>query len=245
MLAKSFAPVSRATLSEQVAKRLAVRIATGEWQPGEKLPSEAELCTAFDIGRSTLREALTSLAFIGLIRMRAGGGSFVAEHPSVYFTSPWLSAGLLSDKKTLREFVEARLILDTELAGLCAERATPKELAELELLLNQIEQAVHDPNRFAKLDLEFHLAIGRAAKNDVLYNLFMSLREHTIELITKSLLLNEGMQQAARQHAKILDAFRQRNPIKARQAMRHHLRSFQRGYNLLFEEQTGKHRAPK
>src|ERR1035441_4871476 len=125
MHSKSFeglAPVPRATLSEQVAKRLAARITAGDWQPGAKLPSEAELCKAFDVGRSSLREALTSLAFIGLIRVRAGGGSYVAEQPSAYFTSPWLNHGLLTSVRALGEFVEARMILETELAGLCAER---------------------------------------------------------------------------------------------------------------------------
>ena len=68
-------PVSRTTLSEQVALQLAAEVAAKRWQPGDKLPSEAELCRAFNVGRSTLREALKSLAFVGIIRMRAGGGS--------------------------------------------------------------------------------------------------------------------------------------------------------------------------
>ena len=76
-LLDSLDPVPRATLSEQVAKLLAARITAGDWKPGAKLPSEAELCKAFKVGRSSLREALTSLAFIGLIRVRAGGGSML------------------------------------------------------------------------------------------------------------------------------------------------------------------------
>ena len=91
-------------------KRLAARIAGGDWQPGEKLPSEAELCKAFTVGRSSLREALTSLAFIGLIRVRAGGGSYVAEQPSAYSTGAWPNSGVLTNEKALGEFVEARLI---------------------------------------------------------------------------------------------------------------------------------------
>src|SRR6266702_2705705 len=94
-------PVPRATLSEQVAKRLSERISAGDWRPGEKLPSEAELCRAFNVGRSSLREALSSLAFIGLIRVRAGGGSYVADQPSPYVTSSWLSGGVLTNKKAL------------------------------------------------------------------------------------------------------------------------------------------------
>jgi GntR family transcriptional repressor for pyruvate dehydrogenase complex len=223
----------RATLSEQVAKRLAARIASGEWQPAEKLPSEAELCKGFDVGRASIREALASLAFIGLIHPRARGGSYVAEQPSAYLTSPWLNGGVLTDQKSLAEFIETRLILETEFAGLCAERITPEELDEMALLVDCMRTSVHNVDEFAKLDLSFHLAMAKAAKNEVLNNL-SSMRERTIELITKSLLLKEGVEIAVRGHIKILESFRQRNPVKARETMRHHLQSFQRGYDVLF-----------
>ena len=217
-----------------MAKRLAARITSGEWLPGEKLPSEAELCKAFDVGRSSLREALASLTFIGLIRVRAGGGSYVAEQPSAYFASPWLNKGMLTDEKALADFVEARIILETQFAGLCAARITPEELAEMELLVEQMKAAVHNVDEFAKLDLSFHLAMAMAAKNEVLNNL-SNMREQTMELITKSLLSEEGTENALRGHIRILKSFRQHNPVKARDAMRHHLQSFQRGYNVLFE----------
>jgi hypothetical protein len=97
-----------------------------------------------------------------------------------------------------------------------------------------MKTSVHNVDEFAKLDLSFHLAMAMAAKNEVLNNL-SSMREQTMELITKSLLLEEGMENALRGHIKILESFRQRNPVKARDAMRHHLQSFQRGYNVLFE----------
>src|SRR5208282_2354928 len=141
-------PLHRTTLSEQVAKHLATRITAGDWRPGEKLPSEAELCKAFNVGRSSLREALTSLTFIGLIRVRAGGGSYVAEQPSAYSTGAWLCKGLLTDRKAMAEFVEARLILETELAGLCAERITPEEINQLELLVERMRDSVQDSAEF-------------------------------------------------------------------------------------------------
>ena len=82
-------PVSRTTLSEQVAKQLASEIESGRWKPGEKLPSEADLCRVFNVGRSSLREALKSLSFIGLISIRAGGGSYVADERSKYIDRPF------------------------------------------------------------------------------------------------------------------------------------------------------------
>jgi GntR family transcriptional repressor for pyruvate dehydrogenase complex len=235
-LLDSLDPVPRTTLSEQVAKRLAARITAGDWQPGAKLPSEAELCQVFHVGRSSLREALSSLSFIGLIRARAGGGSYVAEQPSAYFTSPWLNGGLLTSEKALREFVEVRLILGIEVAGLCAERVTPEELDEIELLVAKMRISVHDPEEFAKLDVSFHLTMAIAAKNEVLNQILSSVREQTMELITKSLLLEEGRENALRGHIKILEAVRQHSPAKAREALRNHLESFQRGYKVLFEQ---------
>jgi GntR family transcriptional regulator, transcriptional repressor for pyruvate dehydrogenase complex len=236
-------PLPRATLSEQVAKRLAARITAEGWQPGEKLPSEAELCKAFNVGRSSLREALTSLAFIGLIRVRAGEGSYVAEQPSAYFTSSWLKEGVLNSQKALREFIEARMILESELAGLCAERIVPAELHQLELLVKRMKTSVRDAAEFSKLDSSFHLALGIAAKNEVLNSILVGVSEKTKELITKSLLLEEGMNNAMPGHIKILEALRQRNPVKAREAMRKHLRSFQRGYNVIFEERSPTNKA--
>jgi GntR family transcriptional repressor for pyruvate dehydrogenase complex len=240
---KGLEPVSRSTLSEQVAKLLASRITAGEWKPGTKLPSEAELCKAFNVGRSSLREALTSLAFIGLIRVLAGGGSYVAERPSVYFTTPWLNRGVLTNKKLLGEFVEARLILATELAGLCAERITAEELDEMELLLERMKASLHNVDEFSQLDLSFYVFMGKAARNEVLNHILSSVREQTMELITKSLLLEEGMENALRGLTKILRTFRQHNPAKAREAMRSHLQSFQRGYNVLFEDASLKNKA--
>jgi GntR family transcriptional repressor for pyruvate dehydrogenase complex len=233
----NIAPLPRATLSEQVAKQLASRISAGVWQPGEKLPSELELCKAFKIGRSTLREALSSLAFIGMIRVRAGGGSYVAEQPSAYASGAWLNTGTLNDAKALEEFIEARMILETLLAGLCAERITPEELAELESLVKRMKvEAGNESDSFWKLDVAFHLTMGAAAKNEVLNNVITGVREQMTELISKSLLLREGMELAADQHGKILEALRQHNPVKAQNEMRHHLQSFQRGYKVLFEE---------
>jgi DNA-binding FadR family transcriptional regulator len=106
----------------------------------------------------------------------------------------------------------------------------------MEHLLEQMKASFHEPGEFSRFDLSFHLAMGQAAKNELLNSFLKGLRDQTMELITKSLLLKEGMENAVRGHTKILECFRLHNPVKAREAMRQHLQSFQRGYNVLFEE---------
>jgi len=227
-------PVSRTTLSEQVAVQLAAEVAAKRWQPGDKLPSEAELCRAFNVGRSTLREALKSLAFVGIIRMRAGGGSYVAERPSKYVNRPLLARGILNTEKDVTDLSEARLVLETELASLCARRVTRRELATLEDLTRKMKVAKdEDRAKFQQLDLEFHLSIAGSSKNEVLAELLGHIRGALQELIRKSLLLPNGMDLACKQHEKILEALKQRNPAAARKAIRAHLSAFQRGYKVL------------
>ena len=87
-------------------------------------------------------------------------------------------------------------------------------LCEIELLVEKIRISVHDSEEFAKLDISFHLTMAIAAKNEGLNQILSSVREQTMELITKSVLLEEGRGNALRCHIKILEAVRQHNSLK-------------------------------
>jgi len=230
-------PVSRTTLSEQVAMQLAAELEGKRWAPGEKLPSEAELCKVFNVGRSTLREALKSLSFIGMIRMRAGGGSYVADQRSKYLEGPLgLAKGVLNTEKEVNDFCEARLLIETEIAGLCAQRATTQDFKNLERIVRDMKAIVDDNGKAsADLDLNFHMTIAVAAGNNVLTELLKHIRGGLQEFIEKSLVLPAGSELAYKQHRALLEVLKQRNPSTARKAMRTHLRAFQRGYKVLFK----------
>ena len=234
-------PVSRVTMGEQVALQLAGMICDGRWRAGEKLPAEAELCRALAIGRSTLREALKSLAFIGMVRMRAGDGTYVGQ------TSPGLlerilARGLLKTEKDLADVCETRLVLETELAAMAAERAERADLDVLEELLdaskrhtgsNGANSAADGGRPFIELDLEFHMAIATCAKNVVLRHLLVDIRGVLIEWIMKSQELPGLRENAVVQHEQIFESIAARNAVRAREAMRSHLETFQRAYTLM------------
>src|SRR5690242_3059629 len=118
---RNLKPVIKTTLGEQVALQLADMISDGKWTAGQKLPSESELCGALHIGRSTLREALKSLAFVGMVRMRPGEGTYVAERNNL-FLDRILGCGTLKTEQDIAEVWEARMVLETELAAFAAER---------------------------------------------------------------------------------------------------------------------------
>src|SRR5208282_5269589 len=142
-------------------------------------------------------------------------------------------------EKDVNDLSEARLVLETELASLCARRATRRELATLEDLNRKMNVAKdEDRGEFQQLDLEFHLSIAASSKNEVLAELLGHIRGALQELIRKSLLLPNGMNLACKQHEKILAALKQRNPAAARKAIRAHLSTFQRGYKVALGTQA-------
>lgn len=225
--------VERVTLGEQVAVQLAAMIDEGPWRDGETLPAESELCTALNVGRSTLHEALKSLAFIGLERMSAGDGTYVAE-PTRGLLDRLLVKGLLKTEKDLAEVCETRMILETELAGLAAERATRKEIALLKELLAKGEAALTaDRKTFSEIDLQFHLAVANCSQNNLLPRLLLDIRGLLVEWIAKSQELPGLMENAHQQHGRIVESIARCDAHAARKEMQEHLETFQRAYKLL------------
>lgn len=234
LLSMSLKPVSRVTLGEQVAVQLAEQIAGGRWQVGEKLPSEAELCATLGIGRSTLREALKSLAFVGMIRMRPGEGTYVAGTSS-FLTERVLNRGAQATEKEIEDISEARLVLETELAALAAERADAGDLDRLASLVADMGQELKkgEGQTYAAMDVEFHLAIAKCSKNPILEDFLSRIRGALQDWIAKSQELPGVRQNAQVQHTKVLQALRERNPEKARRAMRNHLEKCDTVFTLL------------
>ncbi len=213
--------------------QLGEMIADRRWIAGEKLPPEAELCSALKVGRSTLREALKSLAFIGMVRMRAGDGTYVAE-PSGGVLDRILAKGLLKTEKDLADVCETRMILETELAALAAERATDRDIALLQALLAKGEERLSgDARPYSEVDLDFHLAVANCSQNKLLPRLLMDIRGLLVEWITKSQELPGLRDNAHEQHKRILKSIAGRDSESARKEMQAHLETFQRAYTLL------------
>ena len=136
--------------------------------------------------------------------------------------------------RELQDLGEARLILETEIAALAAERLEPADLERLEEILEQMKKCLDSEGReYAELDVEFHLAVAQCSKNQMLHELLMPIRGILQEFIAKSQELPGIKDEAQEHHTKILSALRQRNPEKARRAMRAHLQTCDKAFTLL------------
>ncbi|WP_046175662.1 FadR/GntR family transcriptional regulator [Domibacillus indicus] len=212
---------------EEVADTLLESIRSGELKPGEKLDSVQQLAESFQVGRSAIREALTSLRAMGLIEMRQGEGTYVKAFEPEGIAFP-LQSALLMNKMDLQNLMEVRKILETGIAASAASRRTEEDIRAMREALSEMVAYSGDPERGEKADLAFHLAIAASAGNDLLLSLMNHVSGMTAESMreTRRICLyspSATVGQLNGQHEAILKAIEEGNSEAAREAMAVHL----------------------
>jgi len=227
---ESMKPVSRTSLSDEIVQQIIELISREVLKPGDRLPSERELCKKFGVGRTSLREGLRSLAVMGILDGRVGEGTFVSPSNSKYLAKS-LQRGLLLDRKKVQDLIETRLMLESQTAYLAAQRASEASLGEIEQAIQQMAKHLAQPEKYLEFDLQFHLAIARATQNSILFNLLSMTRGYLQEWIKESLAeprnsrLGLRARLSVREHRKILEALRNGDAEAARQSMTDHILS--------------------
>jgi GntR family transcriptional repressor for pyruvate dehydrogenase complex len=208
-------------LSDKVAEMMLDTILSRRLNVGDRLPSERELGEQFGVSRTVVREAVRALVAKGVIEVRSGSGlrvaavdaSAVRESMSLY-----LRGGELDFEKVH----EVRVHLETHLAGLAAERATPDDLAALREVHERMRREADDVEAASRDDLEFHRVIARATHNE-LYLLLMDSIGGALIDIRRQNLASGSTPMTLGQHEGVLEAIAAHDADAARAAMRAHL----------------------
>ena len=225
-------PAQRISLSDNIVEQLTGLIAREVLKPGERIPSEKQLCQQFGVGRTSVREALKSLSVMGILESHAGDGTFVSANHDRYLERAF-QWGLLLDRKVVNDLVETRLLLESHTTYLAARRATADDLAAMERAVQGMEESVADPKRYLEHDLQFHLRIAQATQNTILGNLLSTIRGYLQSWVEQTLATSPPENPTSRatlsitEHKKILRALRNRRGSDARRAMREHILSSQ------------------
>lgn len=169
MMRKTNHFLQRHSLADAVVSKLQQQLSLGEYQPGEKLPSEPELMEQFGVGRSTIREAIRILANTGLLSVRQGSGTYVEKQGGI---SEPLSVRLKrADNKDLDE---VRQLLEMKIAEKAALHRSKKDIEKMRALLKKRDAAAKAGDTEAAIlaDIQFHVAIAAASRNDILTDLY-------------------------------------------------------------------------
>lgn len=217
---------------ERVHQSLLKMIGSGELQLGQRLPPEKDLAEHFNVGRSTVREAIALLRTDGQVTTKPGRGAIVeAASPSTLR----LSAAI--DTESIHQLFEIRKIIEIEVAGLAAERRSDKDLKRIETAYAEMERAASESRKAPGVDLSFHMAIAQAAKNPQLMTLIQFISLQLGGLIRQawknSAIYAGGPTKAQSEHSKILEAIRNGDVKAAKAAARFHLNRSEKRLSLV------------
>ena len=217
-------------LHEQVVQRLVQAIVSGEFSPGESLPTEPDLAQRFGVSRTVVREAVRVLVSKGLVAVRQGSGMWVQPADGWDHLDPLLIFEQVrggGDERLLDELIETRRVLETEIAALAAQRRTAEDLRVLEAALDGMEQAKEDAEDYTRQDLVFHDAILAAARNrllrEALRPVASALREGRFIAVRRAGVISRSLPS----HRAIHAAIAEQDAERAREAMRKHITQFE------------------
>ncbi len=216
-------------LYRQIADQIAQLIASGEYRPGARLPAERDLAISLGVSRASVREAIISLEMGGLVEVRVGSGIFV--------TAPVAEAAAAGDAGPGPfELLQARKLIEGEIAAVAAARAAQPDLDSLRQCVERMQAHIDNFAMREASDREFHLGIAKATGNGSLELVVAGLWEQRAELwgrLQQHFHTPELARKTIRDHMAILSAIEARDPEAARAAMHRHIarvvREFQRG----------------
>ena len=201
-------------------------IETGQYRPGDRLPSEAELGDALGVSRASVRSALRALEAIGLVEIRHGRGTFVAMGPGARYLGPF-AAWLTIHREDVLDLMKVRGALDELAAAEAAGAETGHDNTELIEANRRFAEAAHDSSisvdEVVQLDIAFHIAIARASRSLVLPQLLTDLNQLLNESRRAVFATSDRAKGSAREHQAIVDAIIAKDSERARSAAAKHL----------------------
>ncbi|MCO5732340.1 FadR/GntR family transcriptional regulator [Rhizobium sp. SSA_523] len=229
------------SLVSKVSDSLRQAILSGDYSPGERLPSEIELTEAHGVSRTVIREAIAALRCDGLVDVRQGAGIFVLRPAHAKPAAPGVDRQSLSSDL---EVLEVRTPLEIEAAGLAAQRRSPAQEEAIFACHARLLACIEADQSIREADLALHMAIATATNNP----LFMAfLEQYGPAAIPQSKVVPEhqGAQQTAyrrlihKEHEAIILAISDRDDAAARDAMQAHLRGSQMRYRDMLRDMRG------
>jgi GntR family transcriptional regulator, transcriptional repressor for pyruvate dehydrogenase complex len=220
-----FTPVTMGRMSEDIVDQIRLLIREGRLTPGDRLPSERDLCERFGVSRVTVREALRILEANGLIEIRVGarGGAFVTAPSGSHIREGIIDLMTMSPT-TATEVTETRKIIELGIIPLVCERATEDDLAALQELCDKATAARDAGTYTMEMSAEFHTRLAECTHNRAIVMLQQTFRRPLLMSLEQAHEAAPEMGgRGVTEHAELVAAVRARDCPQATDIMRRHL----------------------
>jgi GntR family transcriptional regulator, transcriptional repressor for pyruvate dehydrogenase complex len=226
----------------QVVNHVRSLLENGTLRPGDKIPPEREFARALKISRASLRTGIGYLAAMGVMKIRHGVGTFVADGPPDFGESSLSLMGALHGFQSWQMF-EARSILESSLAALAAERGREEHHTALAEEVAEMFATLNTPTDYLIHDVLFHRIIAKASGNPILAAIMETVTSSMYDRRRKTVERATDLRESAEMHREIFRAIRARKPLDARRLMEEHLRLAQAAQGV--EEPSGRKTATR
>ena len=216
--------IKRLSVVDEVFKTLQEGIIRGTYKENECLPSQDRLAIIMGVSRPVVREAINRLAVFGLVEPRQGVGTIVLPYRGDTIILETSKTQDITPKEII-DLAFARIAIETMIARLAAVKATADDL---ELLQNNLEQQRQhsndaDTKKFVAIDVDFHLLLSKASKNNILHTVLTSNLKSYHKYLASILSIPFSPKRSYSHHCSVYDAVVERNPDKAEYEIRHHI----------------------
>ncbi|MGA9640043.1 MAG: FadR/GntR family transcriptional regulator [Terriglobales bacterium] len=220
----AYRAVKTSRLFEQIVRQVEDSILNGQLKPGDQLPAERDLAQRFGVSRTAVREAVKTLREKGLVEAYSGRGTFITNGTSQAIRQSLDLMIRINQQEGSAHLAELRQVLEPEIAALAATRIEEQLVSTMREAVAIMDRNLDDPDAFVEADLDFHLALAEAVGNPLILSMLDSivglLREQRARIFT----IAGGPERGQFHHKRILAAIEKRDPEKARDAMRAHLK---------------------
>lgn len=196
-----------------------------ELSPGSKIPNERSLATELGISRTSVREAVKILQSQGVLVVKRGVGTFVADNPGIT-KDPFGFSYIKNKVNLVKNLFEVRLIIEPEATRLAVERATDEEINTILSHADEVVNVINQNKDFSNADFKFHSSIAKATHNDVIEKFIPSIQESVYSAMTVAEFrgrIESSAQNAYIYHNEICKFIKMRDGNGAMLAMRYHL----------------------
>lgn len=219
-------PIPRRKLSQEVLDRLLSKISGGEYAPGSQLPSERQLMEMFQVGRPAIREAMQTLAHMGMVTITHGERARVTPVTAATIIEQVGGTAkhfLATAPENLEHLKEARTFFESGMVRMAAGNATDADIARLERRLQEHRESLEDLSRFLACDMAFHREIAAISGNPIYVAVSQAMFDWLAAYYVELLRAPGAEQITIAEHTRIFEAVAARDPEEAARAMTDHL----------------------
>ncbi len=220
--------------TEELARLLRDQILSGTLAPGEQLPTEQQLVSRLGVSRTVVREAVAALRAEGLLVTRQGVGAFVTD--DLNQRPLRIDTANLTSLSRVMHLMELRAAIETDAAGLAAERHRPRHVLQMTKALAAMDAALEHGDAAVRADFEFHCAIAEATGNPFFVEVLRYLGQlviprHSLRVVTRTPQAQRAyLEHIQTEHRAIHEAIAAGRVAEAKVRMSAHLRGSQRRY---------------